>query len=91
MNINLRITAALGAAVIIAACSTAPSKPPTASADAANPNCPTATGSAIPSTAGNCSTAGHSYSNEDIQRTGATSLAGALSTMSPSLQVSPPR
>jgi hypothetical protein len=54
---------------------------------AANPNCLTSTGSRIPVTGTDCTATGRSYSNQDLQRTGATSVAGALPLMDPSLTV----
>lgn len=51
-------------------------------------NCLRSTGSLIPAKKGGClPVTGHSYSREEILRTGAPDTAGALRQLDPSLQV----
>lgn len=50
-----------------------------------NPSC-LVTGSRL-STSANCSTFGHSYSNEDISRTGSPTAAGSLRLLDPSITI----
>lgn len=86
MFTKFRATALITAAVVLGGCASSTTKP-LASAAANNPNCLTSTGSRIPVTGTDCSATGRSYSNQDLQRTGATSVAGALPLMDPSLTV----
>jgi uncharacterized low-complexity protein len=87
----IRICSALAGALILAACAagTADLKPGSnASKTAAqNPGCLSQTGSRITSTGTQCSAFGRSYSNEDIQRTGATTADDALRLMDPAITV----
>jgi hypothetical protein len=87
----LRVTTAIGAALILAACAPATSnvKPKTVASDAVaqNPACLTQTGSRIAANNANCSAAGRSYSHDDIDRTGATTAGEALRLMDPSITV----
>jgi hypothetical protein len=51
-------------------------------------NCLRSTGSLIPPAKGAClPVAGRSYGRDDIQRTGATTMGGALRLLDPSVQV----
>ena len=59
----------------------------TASAGPPDPNCLTETGSRIAAVKSNCRSFGRSFSNEDIERTGATSAAEALALLDPSITV----
>jgi hypothetical protein len=54
---------------------------------AEDPACLTQTGSRIAASNGNCTAIGRSYSSDDISRTGATTAAGALPLLDPSLTV----
>jgi hypothetical protein len=87
----LRVTTAIGSALIFAACAQTPSnvKPKTAASDAVaqNPACLTQTGSRIAANNANCSAVGRSYSHDDIGRTGATTADEALRLMDPSITV----
>jgi|HubBroStandDraft_4_1064222.scaffolds.fasta_scaffold264481_3 hypothetical protein len=87
MLINFRVTAMITAAVVLAGCASSTTKPIASAAAVNNPNCLTSTGSRIPVTGTDCTATGRSYSNQDLQRTGATSVAGALPLMDPSLTV----
>jgi hypothetical protein len=85
MLTNFRVTAVITAAVVLGGCATSATHP-IASAGATT-NCLTSTGSRIPVTGTDCTATGRSYSNQDLQRTGATSVAGALPLLDPSLTV----
>jgi hypothetical protein len=90
MVIRTRLTAAIAAGLILASSAAMgdDSKPktdtPTAAAD--NPSCVSQTGSMI-SAKGKCRGNGHSYTKDDINRTGKTTLAGALSVLDPSISI----
>jgi hypothetical protein len=58
----------------------------TASANKNEPSCLTETGSRVPGSA-SCAASGHSYSSDDISRTGATTAAGSLRLLDPSITV----
>jgi hypothetical protein len=77
---------ALLAALAIYGCATTHSPPPTA---AARPStCLTATGSRIPASSGtSCTAYGRSYSKTDIDRTGKTTVGGALGLLDPSVTI----
>jgi hypothetical protein len=63
-------------------------KPPTSAGLSKDPSCLTDTGSRItPPPGSQCRGIGRSYSNEDIQRTGSTSAADALSLLDSSVTV----
>ena len=83
MNAYLRIAAAALAATTLLGCAT--SKAPTATSAANDPTCLTDTGSRIPRGPGQCRGIGRSYSSDDIQRTGVTSAAEALSLLDSSV------
>jgi hypothetical protein len=87
MLTNFRVTAIITAAVVLGGCAAGSTKPIASDAQANNSNCLTSTGSRIPVTGTDCTATGRSYSNQDLQRTGATSVAGALPLMDPSLTV----
>jgi hypothetical protein len=52
-----------------------------------DPTCLTQTGSRMAVNGSSCSAVGRSYTSEDINRTGATTAAGALRLMDPSITV----
>jgi hypothetical protein len=86
---NTLIAAAF--ALSLSACATQPAARP-ASADATAkiqppPGCVGSTGTLIPVAAGTCAGFGNSYTRQDIDHTGQTSVAGALSVMDPSLSI----
>jgi hypothetical protein len=86
MLTNFRVTAMISAVVALGGCATTATTPMASAAT--NPNCLTSTGSRIPVTGTNCSATGRAYSNQDLQRTGATSsVAGAQPLMDPALTV----
>jgi hypothetical protein len=87
MLINFRVTAVITAAVALGGCATSTTHPIAAAAATTNPNCLTSTGSRIPVAGTDCSANGRSYSSQDLQRTGATSVAGALPLLDPSVTV----
>jgi hypothetical protein len=80
---------ALLAALSICGCAT-PNNPPThaAAGPSASSTCLTSTGSRIPPGPDtHCTARGRTYSQTDIDRTGRTTLAGALSDLDPSITV----
>jgi hypothetical protein len=82
---TLLICAVVSASAV--ACSTT-APPKTASADTAPPPCLQDSASRIPRRSGECSGApGRSYSNQDIERTGHTSVGEALQNLDPSITV----
>jgi hypothetical protein len=83
-----RTCAALLAALSICGCATTNS-PNTAGGAARPPTCLTSTGSRIPAGPDNeyCTATGRSYSQTDIDRTGKTTVAGALGNLDPSLTI----
>jgi hypothetical protein len=87
MLTNFRVTAVITAAVVLGGCATSAIHPIASAGATTNPNCLTSTGSRIPATGTDCTATGRSYSNQDLQRTGATSVAGALPLLDPSLTV----
>ncbi len=93
MNANIRVTAAVAAVLVLAASATMAddvqpkAERPSAGTRNSNSACLTQTGSRIAVKGANCSAIGRSYSNEDIRRTGASSVAGALRLMDPSITV----
>ncbi len=64
----------------------AKAKPEKQTAAAPNPSCLTQTGSRI-SAKGKCRGTGRSYTNDDMKRTGATTVGEALPLMDPSITV----
>jgi hypothetical protein len=78
-------------ALLLAACATTPSTPPTAAAQTAKqqppPGCVASTGTLLPTKPNSCTGPGNTYSSEDLQRTGATTAAGALRLLDPTLTI----
>ena len=91
MNTKLRFGSTVAAALILAGCAaTGGGTKPTdgkSAAVAKNPGCLTETGSRIAANDSHCSAPGRSYTSDDIDRTGATTAAGALRLMDPSITV----
>jgi hypothetical protein len=87
----LSVVSSIAFLFVVSACAgpTAAVKPGTQVAAASEPNsaCLSETGSRIPKTGTGCSAFGHSYSNEDINRTGSTTAGGSLRLMDPSVTV----
>jgi hypothetical protein len=87
----LRTTSAIALLFVLVACAanTSDVKPNAAApgAFAQNPACLTQTGSLIPDKNGNCAAFGRSYSKDDIDRTGSTTLGEALERMDSSVTV----
>ncbi|MGA2399997.1 MAG: hypothetical protein ABSG30_18330 [Steroidobacteraceae bacterium] len=78
-------TGALLAALSICGCATTNSPPKNTAA--VSPTCLTSTGSRIPPGPNNCSAWGRAYSQTDIDRTGETTVAGALRDLDPSITI----
>jgi len=80
---------AIASVILLAACTatTADVKPQSKTlADAQNPACLSESGSRVPSTNG-CPAFGHSYSNQDLERTGSSTVGGALRLLDPTMTV----
>jgi hypothetical protein len=90
MAIHTRIAGAIAAGLIFAGSAAvaddAKAKPERQTAAAQNPSCPTQTGSRI-GVEGRCRGTGRSYTNDDIRRTGATTVGGALPLLDPLITV----
>jgi hypothetical protein len=90
MAIHARIVAAVVAGLIFASSAAigddATPQPKKPSAAAENPGCLTHTGSRIGGK-GKCRGTGRSYTSEDIKRTGATTVGGALPLLDPTITV----
>jgi hypothetical protein len=91
MSTKIRIEAAMAAVLILAgAAAMADDMKPKAERPAAvakDPACLARTGSRIPVNGRSCSAIGRSYTIDDIRRTGATTVGGALRLMDPSITV----
>jgi hypothetical protein len=91
MHSTVLCAAAFAAAIGLASCATTTPTGNSASrlagaAPAQRHTCLTSTGSRIPASAGEClGVSGRSYSQQDIESTGATSPAEALSLLDPSV------
>jgi hypothetical protein len=86
---STRICAALLAAVSICGCATTNSPKTADVPGVASPCFTSSTGTAIPLPNGtNCSPTQRSYSRADIDRTGSTTIAGALGQLAPGVVVS---
>jgi hypothetical protein len=78
---------ALLAALSICGCATT-SSPPPPTAGGPSSTCLTSTGSRIPPGPGaNCTAWGRAYSQTDLDRTGKTTVAGALPLLDPSITI----
>jgi hypothetical protein len=91
MTANVCILGTIVAGLGLAGCAaTAGHAKPGAETSAAlrtEPGCLTATGNPAASAAGACGTYGRSYSYDDIRRTGATTVGGALQLLDASITV----
>ncbi len=74
------------AAIALAGCAGGAGVKPATVAQS-HPLCPQETGSRIPRPQGQCMAPGNVYTSEDIDRTGATTAAGALRLLDPALTV----
>ena len=77
--------------VLLAACATTPRAPPTAAAQSAKQmppaGCVAGTGTALPTKSISCTGPGNTYSSDDLQRTGATTVSGALRRLDPDVTI----
>lgn len=85
MTAYMRIVGLVIAGAALLGCVT--SKPPVTAVATTDPSCLTDTGSRISTGPGKCRGIGRSYSSQDIQRTGVTSAADALSLLDSSVTV----
>jgi hypothetical protein len=86
MLTNFRVTAVITVAAVLGGCAASATRPIASAAATNNADC-LISASRIPATGTDCSAAGRAYSNQDLQRTGATSVAGALPLLDPALTV----
>jgi len=90
MAIHIRVVAAVAAGLIFASSAAfgddATPQPKKHSAAAEIPGCLTHTGSRI-ADKGKCRGTGRSYTGEDLKRTGATTVGGALPLLDPEITV----
>jgi hypothetical protein len=78
----------IAAALALGACASTSGNAPTNSVRAPPPaGCASDSGSGIPARPGNCAAFGHSYTQEDLRRTGATTVGGALGQLDPTISV----
>ena len=90
MATSVRAMSAIFAAIILAGCAAAVDTRGNAAKSAAvavDPACLHQTASRIPVSGANCSAMGRTYTNEDIMRTGQTSVGDALALLDPSITV----
>jgi len=88
MNTRMAGWSSIAATIALGACaSTSGNTPAKPVAAAATPGCVSDTGSRI-STPGDCAGFGRSYSQEDMKRTGQTTVGGALPLLDPAISVS---
>ncbi len=90
MYTHLRVVSATATALVLAACAATPLnvKPNTTSAAIArNPACLSQTGSRITGDRASCMAFGHSYSGDDIDRTGYLDVGDALRVLDPTVTV----
>jgi hypothetical protein len=88
MSTRMSVLSSIAAALALGACAStsgnAPMKPVTASQPA---GCVSDTGSRIHAPPGNCAGFGSTYTQEDIERTGKTTVGGALRELDPTITV----
>jgi hypothetical protein len=84
-----KIWAGLGAAMLLAACAATPNARTAGAAPAApeDPSCLHDTGSRIADPNQKCRGVGRSYTNTQIEQTGATTTGEALRLLDPSIQI----
>jgi hypothetical protein len=89
MAINIPLPGAIAASlVLIASIAMSAEAPPQAPKPAARPHlCATQADSRLPASDRKCPEFGHSWSSQDIQHTGATTVGDALRLLDPTLTV----
>jgi hypothetical protein len=91
MTTDLRTASAIAAVLVLTACAanTTGVKPNPAATAALvqNPACPPQSSSRIAASPANCAGFDHSYSSDDITRTGATTTGDALRLLDPAITV----
>jgi hypothetical protein len=87
MNTKTSFGVAAAAVLILAGCATTSDMKPTAAITDQNFNCLTGTAGRIPTTSPSCAGIGRSYSSEDINRNGATSIGQAMRQLDPAITV----
>ena len=91
MTTYLRVTSAIATLLILTASATTTggAKPNSAASGAVaqNPACLSETGSRMAGNNANCSAIGRSYSSDDINRTGSTTVGEALRLLDPSITI----
>lgn len=88
MSTRMAALSSIAAALALGACAStsgnAPMKPVAASPPA---GCVSGTGSLIPAPPGSCAGFGNSYTREDMEHTGKTTVGGALGLLDPTITV----
>jgi hypothetical protein len=75
-------------ALLLTACATTPSAAPTAAAKQMPPaGCVASTATMLPTKPTSCTGPGNTYSFDDLQRTGATTVPGALRLLDPAVTI----
>jgi len=89
MSATMRIAGVIVSGLVLFGCATTSQNQskPAATAAAKDSNCLPETGSRLPAGKSGCRGYGRSYSDQDIQRTGATNAGDALSLLDPSITV----
>jgi hypothetical protein len=88
MNTKRFFGVCAAAVLTLAGCASTSAPKPTATVSDQNPDCViSSTASRLPATTSDCSASGHSYSSEDIRRTGATTVGGAMQLLDPSATI----
>ena len=80
-----------GLALLLTACAATPGARPTATAQAAKQmppvGCVASTGTSLPTKPTSCTAHGNTYSLDDLQRTGAVTVPGALPQLDPAITI----
>ena len=88
MSTRMLALSSIAAVLALGACASTPGNAPTKPVTASQPaGCVSDTGSRI-AAPGNCAEFGHTYTQEDIQHTGKTTVGAALRELDPTITVS---
>jgi hypothetical protein len=89
MSIRMAAISSIAAAIALGACASTSGNSATKPVAASQPaGCVSGDGSRIAAAQGNCAQFGRSYTQEDIQRTGETTVGGVLRDLDPAITVS---
>jgi hypothetical protein len=88
MSTRMVALSSIAAALALGACASTSGNVPTKPVAASQPaGCVSDTGSRIPGPPGNCAGFGNTYTQEDMNRTGKTTVGGALSLLDPTVTI----